>query len=165
MSPQYFIWPAIILTILVGWLTVGYKINQKNPSKGFLFLCIYVLLSTHFCMAVSEDKWAIPRAEVKTLKDFLQTHKNQSFEFHIVELANEQFIRVRPHSDSHVLYLGYNLYRNLLLNSWIPEYIFDSKGNLTDWTTDNHDDGRYQDKWDYAKEIRKTNSAELTDII
>ena len=134
---------------------------MKNPKKGFWFLCVYILFSTHFCVAISEDKRVTPRAEVKTFEKFQESHINQTFEYHLVELNGEQFIRVRPYSNNQSLYLLYNIYRNLLLNSWIPEYVFDFKGNLIDWTTDNHDDGWYQDRWDYSKELKELSQEEV----
>ena len=164
MNIQYFIWPTILLLILASWLIIGYKINIKNPKKGFWFLCVYMLFSTHFCVATSEDISVTPRAEVNTFEKFQKAHMSQTFEYHLVKSNGEQFIRVRPFSSNTSLYLLYNIYRNFLLNSWIPEYVFDLEGNLIDWTTDNHDDGWYQDRWDHSKEIKELGKEEVTTI-
>jgi hypothetical protein len=161
MSVSFLAWPIIISIILVIWLAVGYKITTKDPKKGFWFLCLYMLISTHSCVVTSVDRSATPNYNEFKFDTFLKTNQNLSFEFQLIELNQEQYIRVRPHTNNPILYMSYNLYRLILLNSWVPEYIYDIHGNLVDWTTDNHDDGRYQDKWDHSKEIKTLSRKEI----
>ena len=165
MNIQYFLFPLIVFAIFAVWLCIGYRINKGNSTKGFIFLSIYALLATHGCLATNEDCWSIPSENEREIDSFLTVNKNKSYEFHLIKLNKEQYVRVRPISENAIVNLFYQIYRNILLNSWIPEYIFSLNGNLVDWTQDNQDDGRYQDKWDRSKELKEIQTDDVINII
>lgn len=149
---------------MVTWLYLGKKIIKINANLGFVFLAIYICFSTYSCMMQIEDNQYRPGVNFDST-EFFDKNRNKNYQFSVVEYKGKEYIRVRPWSENFVIFATYNFYRLFLLHSYIPEYIFDFKGNLVGWTNDSYDDPKYQNSWGRAKEIREISKEEYKSII
>ncbi len=146
------------------WLYVGKKFIKKKPDLVFWFLSTYIFFSTHSCMMEIEDRKYRPDFNFNSV-NFFEQIEAKKYQFEVVDYQGNEYVKVRPWSDNLVIFTSYNLYRLFLLHSYIPEYVFDFKGKLVDWTGDSNDDPRYQDSWGRAKKIRVISMQEYLKII
>lgn len=135
---------AILLLIQFSWILAAYVVFRKNANKGFFLLCLLALLLVYNSYRQNLDEFfSVPVDGIHSTFDEFYKRSKWPLQLDLITVKNTEYIEavVSPGKIP-------SLIRLTTFRSGMPAYVFDTKGNLVDYTIDHHDEARYQDKWE-----------------
>ncbi len=156
MPLSYFI---ITIAIPICWILFAAYKYQKNPKTGFIILCVYIALFKYGQIGQGENEFFRP-SEVTGKFEEITDSIQHDYVVNIIKTNEKFYFQINP------VFSNPRIAKNFFFFFFFfSEYIFNEIGLLVDWTSDNMDDGPYQDKWERPEVRKEVSKKEAKDMI
>ncbi len=151
----------VILMVSASFLVLFLSIYlfAKNDRKGFKILVLLTVIMLYSLYCEKLDKIFLAPSYVSTFSQ-LKNETKWPLRLSLIETEGGNYIEA-------VIFPGKipALIRLSSFRSGMPAYVFNENGMLVDSSIDQHDDARYQDKWERAKKRKLITETDFLKII
>ncbi len=152
----------LFLLVAVSCLVLFFSmyISSKNSRSGFKILFLYSVIMSYFLYCEKLDDIFLVPLYVSTFSE-LNEETKWPLRMSLLETdlgGNYVEVTISPGKIPALIRLS-------SFRSGMPAYIFNENGVLIDRTVDQHDDARYQEKWEKHKRRKLITKSNFLEII